>query len=121
MMSDVQALLQKPLSRLMTPLIASERFGRKRAPSYRASEKLPGMVNLIMFNPFQNARSERPDEKRVYVFRKIFFRIMVMRLGREQHDKANISRLRSTQGEIKLAIPHSWLRGHLREKALRNL
>jgi adenine C2-methylase RlmN of 23S rRNA A2503 and tRNA A37 len=29
------------------------------------------MVNLIMFKPFQNARSERPDEKRVYVFRNI--------------------------------------------------
>jgi adenine C2-methylase RlmN of 23S rRNA A2503 and tRNA A37 len=34
-------------------------------------KKQPGMVNLIMFKPFQNALSERPDEKRVYVFRII--------------------------------------------------
>jgi adenine C2-methylase RlmN of 23S rRNA A2503 and tRNA A37 len=34
-------------------------------------KKLPGMVNLIMFKPFQNALSERPDEKRMYVFRNI--------------------------------------------------
>ena len=32
---------------------------------------LPCMINLLMFNPFQETPFERPDEERVYAFRNI--------------------------------------------------
>jgi 23S rRNA (adenine2503-C2)-methyltransferase len=32
------------------------------------------MINLLMFNSFQNATFERPDEERVYAFRNILLK-----------------------------------------------
>lgn len=62
-------------------------------------KKLPGMVNLIMFKPFQNALFERPDEKRVYVFRNILLNhghAAVVRNSRGREISAACGQLRVT-------------------------
>ncbi len=62
-------------------------------------KRLPGMVNLIMFKPFQNALSERPDEKRVYVFRNILLNhghAAVVRNSRGSEISAACGQLRVT-------------------------
>ncbi len=60
---------------------------------------LPCMVNLLMFNPFQNAPFERPDEERVYAFRNILLKhgfVAVVRNSRGKDISAACGQLRAT-------------------------
>ncbi len=60
---------------------------------------LPCMINLLMFNPFQNAPFERPDEERVYAFRNILLNhghVAVVRNSRGRDINAACGQLRAT-------------------------
>lgn len=60
---------------------------------------LPCMINLLMFNPFQNAPFERPDEERVYAFRNILLNhgfVAVVRNSRGKDISAACGQLRAT-------------------------
>jgi 23S rRNA (adenine2503-C2)-methyltransferase len=60
---------------------------------------LPCMVNLLMFNPFQNAPFERPDEEHVYTFRNILLNhglVTVVRNSRGKDINAACGQLRAT-------------------------
>lgn len=59
---------------------------------------LPCMINLLMFNPFQNASFERPDEERVYAFRNILLNhgfVAVVRNSRGREISAACGQLRA--------------------------
>lgn len=60
---------------------------------------LPCMINLLMFNPFQDAPFERPDEERVYAFRNILLNhglVAVVRNSRGRDINASCGQLRAT-------------------------
>jgi len=60
---------------------------------------LPCMINLLMFNPFQNAPFERPDEERAYAFRNILLNhgfVAVVRSSRGRDIHAACGQLRAT-------------------------
>ena len=60
---------------------------------------LPCMINVLMFNPFQNAPFERPDEERVYAFRNILLNnglVAVVRNSRGKDIHAACGQLRAT-------------------------
>jgi len=62
---------------------------------------LPCMINLLMFNPFQNAPFERPDEERAYAFRNILLNhgfVAVVRSSRGRDIHAACGQLRATTG-----------------------
>jgi 23S rRNA (adenine2503-C2)-methyltransferase len=59
---------------------------------------LPCMINLLMFNPFQNAPFERPDEERVFAFRNILLNhgfVAVVRNSRGKDISAACGQLRA--------------------------
>ncbi len=65
---------------------------------------LPCMINLLMFNPFQNATFERPDEERVYAFRNILLNngfVAVVRNSRGKDINAACGQLRATTAETR--------------------
>ncbi len=60
---------------------------------------LPCMINILMFNPFQDAPFERPDEERVYAFRNILLNhglVAVVRNSRGRDISAACGQLRAT-------------------------
>jgi 23S rRNA (adenine2503-C2)-methyltransferase len=59
---------------------------------------LPCMINLLLFNPFQNAPFERPDEERAYAFRNILLNsgfVAVVRSSRGRDILAACGQLRA--------------------------
>ena len=59
---------------------------------------LPCMINLLMFNPFQETPFERPDEERVYAFRNILLNhgfVAVVRNSRGKDISAACGQLRA--------------------------
>ena len=59
---------------------------------------LPCMINLLMFNPFQDAPFERPDDERAYAFRNILLNhgfVAVVRNSRGRDIHASCGQLRA--------------------------
>ena len=65
---------------------------------------LPCMINLLMFNPFQETPFERPDEERVRL-QKYSSEPRLCGRGQKQQGKGHLSRLRPAQGSFRPTAP----------------